>query len=93
MNRTEYRTARALIRGNGFAYAYRVLRESDDMDPLALHALHALEQLSAERDPLQVRANAVRYGANHRERVVLYCPPTVYSRSRIGMRALGTPVA
>jgi hypothetical protein len=90
MNRTEYRTARALIRGNGFAYAYRVLRESGDMDPLALHAL---EQLNAERDYLQVRANAVRYGANHRERVVLYCPHHIFAASRIGRRALGTAVA
>lgn len=83
MNRTDYRTARALIRGNGFAYAYRVLRESDDTDALALRAL---EQLSAERDYLQVRANAVRYGANRRERVVLYAPRHIFAASRIGRR-------
>ena len=83
MNRTDYRTARALIRSNGFAYAYRVLSESDAMDGLALHAL---EQLAAERDPLQVRADAVRYGANHRERVVLYCPRHIFAASRIGRR-------
>ena len=85
MNRTEYRTVRALIRGNGFAYAYRLLRESGDTDP---RALHALEQVDAERDPLQARANAVRYGADHRERVVLYCPDHIFAASRIGMRAL-----
>ena len=83
MNRTEYRTARALIRGNGFAYAYRVLATSCATDTLALHAL---EQLAAERDPLQVRANAVRYGANHRERVVLYCPRHIFTASCIGRR-------
>jgi hypothetical protein len=83
MNRTDYRTARALIRGNGFAYAYRVLRESDVTDTLALHAM---EQLAAERDYLQVRTSAVRYGANHRERVVLYCPRHIFAASRIGRR-------
>lgn len=83
MNRTDYRTARALIRCNGFAYAYRVLSESATMDPLELRAL---EQLDAERDPLQVRANGVRCGANHRERVVLYCPRHIFAASRIGRR-------
>jgi hypothetical protein len=80
MNRTDYRTARALIRGNGFAYAYRLLSESGIADTLALHAL---EQLDSECDPLQQRANAVRYGASQRERVVLYCPPHIFAASSI----------
>lgn len=88
MNRTDYRTARALIRDNGFAYVYRLnwLLQRDNtqrFDPLELRDL---EQLNAERDYLQVRANAVRYGANHRERVVLYCPHHIFTASRIGRR-------
>lgn len=90
MNRTDYRTLRTLIRGNGFAYVYRLNWElqPDGTQRFDPRAIRALEQLNAERDPLQTRANAVRYGANHRERVVLYCPRYIFAASRIGMRAL-----